>query len=231
MVCYRCDPRTQDPKLPVASALCKYFKQRSMQVWRRMQVSACSTGNENTRGKKENGKGKSKNGGGSTRSSGQTKHQPHAGKGIDKNRCKLCHEVTDPRPWAAMCTRVLVPLKRQGASSSSSSAIVQQPLHESHKCRSRTLETRDMEHKVSLAACLTQLTKNMLVTMHRTLDPCERDDQRFLEYHAQKDTLTRIVDTGAEIHVVCERNERRHDRTTVKEGAVILDTAGRQCTD
>ena len=26
---------------------------------------------------------------------------------------------------------------------------------------------------------LTQLTKNMLVTTHRTLEPCERDDQRF----------------------------------------------------
>ena len=36
-----------------------------------------------------------------------------------------------------------------------------------------------------------------------------------------------IVDTGAEIHVVCERHRKRlYDRTTVVKGAITLDTAG-----
>ena len=52
-------------------------------------------------------------------------------------------------------------------------------------------------------------------------------DQRFLEYHAKKETLMMIVDTGAKIHVVCEGQKRRlYDRTTVKEGTITLDTAG-----
>ena len=36
-----------------------------------------------------------------------------------------------------------------------------------------------------------------------------------------------IVETGAEIHVVCERHKKRlHDGTTVNDGAITLDTAG-----
>ena len=68
------------------------------------------------------------------------------------------------------------------------------------------------EQIVSPAAFLTKL-KHMPVTcsanMIRVDGTCMNQGveyQRLLEYHATKDTLMMIVDTGAEIHVVCEKD-------------------------
>ena len=108
----------------------------------------------------------------------------------------------------------------------------QQPTSPESKVQIPTLAIKGMEQIVSLAACLTKLNKIMPVkltaNMTRVNGTCMNQgvgDQRFLEYHAKKDTVMMTVDMGAETHVVCEIHKRRlHDRTTVKEGAIILDT-------
>ena len=89
-----------------------------------------------------------------------------------------------------------------------------------------------MEQIVSLAACLTKHNKNVPVTLTANMIRANRTTmnqgvccQRFLAYHAKKDTLMMIVNTGADIHVVFGRHKKRlYDGKTVRKGAITLDT-------
>ena len=117
-----------------------------MQVWGRLQVSALVN----------------------------TKRHNERWKNFDKNRCKLCDEITDPPHWVAMCPKKLAALKKQRAPSSSSSASVQQPTSES-PVQMHTLAIKDMEQIVSLAACFTKLKKKHASEVLRKHDPRQRD--------------------------------------------------------
>ena len=180
-----------------------------------------STGNDYSR----RGKGKFKNSGGSLGSSGDATGTQNAGKGLIKNRCNLCNEFTDPPHWTAMCRRALAALKTQGASSLSSSTCVQQPISTEWQVPIPTPAVNDVEHSVSLASCLTIPNKNMPLTfsanMIRVHGTCMNQGvgcQRFFEYHTKKDTLMMFADMDAEIHIVCERHNRRLWDRTMSEG-------------
>ena len=118
----------------------------------------------------------------SCKSSSNAIGTPSGGKGFDKDRCKLCNEITDPPHSAAMCTRALAVLKTHGASTSSASTSVQQTTSES-AAQVPALEIKDMEQIVSLATCLTKLNKNIPVNLSANMI---RVKGTCMSCHAQK---------------------------------------------
>ena len=183
-----------------------------MQVWRRTQVPAC-VNRKNTRGKHGQGKGEFKKGGDSVRSSGE-KGTPNAGQGFDKHRCKLRDEITDPPRWAAMCPRALAALKTQKVRHHHPHLRLFSNPNQSHKRRYQPTRSKiwnvwsHLQHAVrNQQAHATQIL--------RKHDRCQWtgkaqgfDYQRFLDYHAKRDTLMIIV------------KRQLYDRTAVKEGAI-----------
>ena len=148
-------------------------------------------------------------------------------KRFDKTRCKLGNEVTE-QPHVACSAEV-------------TRNVIIITIVSKAQSNSTTNDTRDT-HSVATstderhgAGCLNRSVldkpQQEVSEMHRHQNQCERNEpepgSRFLEHHTKKDTLMMILDTGAEIHVVCDRHRKRlYDRTTVVKGAITLDTAG-----
>ena len=81
---FDCDPRAQDPKLTVGSALCKFYQNRQCKFGDECKFQHVSKGNETVRNRKGRGKGNTKWSDDTTSISGAAKGATNAGEGFDK---------------------------------------------------------------------------------------------------------------------------------------------------